>query len=242
MRGYLVAALCLAGSAVGGVPVAATAQGLQNNSNIAAEIVVTGTRKSADYYDDEQTVVGLRRPADSAVQSVTIMSDSRDESTRKSEINAMLASAIQRAGANGVELVTGDFELTPLTSTSAKDMIFRPSNRPDTSQIQFFVKAQLSGSTGGAQERIDRFVKSVPPSGRALMEKRGNLTLTIINPDQYRDQIVKLIADEAKKNAAYFGPDYGVEVGGLNEQLSWSQVSGTEVFLYIPYRFTFRPK
>jgi len=52
---------------------------------------------------------------------------------------------------------------------------------------------------GSAQGRIDNFIKSVPATGRALIEKRGNITLTIVNPDQYRDQIVKLIAAEALK-------------------------------------------
>lgn len=214
----------------------------QNNSNIAAEIVVTGSRTSGDYYSDDQTVIGLRRPADSAVQPVKLTSDSRDEGTRKTEIHAMLVEAIARAGAAGVELVTGDFELAPVTAANYRDLIFGKGNRPDTSEVKFFVKAKLSNSTGGAQTKIDNFVKAVPPSGRALMEKQGDLTLTIVNPDQYRDQIVKLIAAEALKYASFFGSDYGVDVGGLNEELHWTQVSGTEVFLYIPYRFNIRPK
>lgn len=79
-------------------------------------------------------------------------------------------------------------------------------------------------------------------TGRALSEKRGRITLTIVNPDQYRDQIIKLIAAEALKSAAAFAPGYGVEVAGLSEQLIWAQASATEVFLYIPYRFTIRPR
>ena len=95
---------------------------------------------------------------------------------------------------------------------------------------------------GTAQSRIDGFIKAVPVEGRALIERRSGITLTIINPDQYRGEIVRLVAAEALKSAAAFGPDYGVEVQGLNEQLSWAQASATEVFLYIPYRFTVRPK
>ena len=40
----------------------------QDDSNIRGEVVVTGQRASANYLSDEQTVVGLRRPADSAIQ------------------------------------------------------------------------------------------------------------------------------------------------------------------------------
>src|SRR3990167_1314497 len=196
----------------------------KDDSNIRGEVVVTGQRASADYLSDEQTVVGLRRPADSAIQPVKFTSDSRG------------------ADAAGVEIVTGEFELTRVTLANYRDLAFRGGARPDTSEIAVYVKAKLGGSVGSAQSRIDNFVKAVPAEGRALMERRGALTLTIINPDQYRPEIVKLVAAEALKTAGAFGADYGVEVAGLNEQLIWAQASATEVFLYIPYRFTVRPK
>ncbi|HMO77287.1 MAG TPA: TonB-dependent receptor [Sphingopyxis sp.] len=233
MRAYLMGAALFAAIA----PAAA-----QDNSNIQGEVVVTAQRASANYLSDEQTVVGLRRTADSAIQRVKFTSDSRDEDMRKREIHAMLEAAIRRADGAGVELVTGDFELTKVTLANYKDLIFGRGARPDTSEIGLFVKAGLAGSVGSAQGRIDNFVKAVPPNGRALMEKNGGITLTIINPDQYRPEIVKLVAAEALKTAGAFGPDYGVEVAGLNEQLIWAQASTTEVFLYIPYRFTVRPK
>jgi FtsP/CotA-like multicopper oxidase with cupredoxin domain len=66
--------------------------------------------------------------------------------------------------------------------------------------------------------------------------------LTIVNPDQYRDAIVQLVADNARRYAAMFGPDYAVQVGGIDGQVFWSQVSGTDVFLYVPYRYTIVPK
>jgi hypothetical protein len=206
------------------------------------EIIVTAQRASADYFSDEQTVLGLRRPADSALQSVMITSDSRDEIVRKREIHAMFENALKRSGAAGVVLVTGDFELQEVTTANYKDIPFGTGNRPDTSTVSFFVKSKLAGSTGSAQARIDNFLTGVAPSGRSLLEKQGDLTLTIVNPDQYRDQIIKLVAAESLKYASFFGTDYGVEIGGLNEQLSWAQASGTEVFLYVPYRFTIKPK
>lgn len=214
----------------------------QDNSNIMGEVVVTGQRASADYLSDEQTVVGLRRPADSAIQPVKFTSDSRDADVRKREIHAMIEGAIRRADAAGVELVTGDFELTKVTQANYRDLAFANGGRPDTSEISVFVKAKLAGSVGSAQSRIDGFIKAVPAEGRALIERRGGVTLTIINPDQYRSEIIKLVAAEAIKTAGAFGPDYGVEVAGLNEQLIWAQASATDVFLYIPYRFSVRPK
>lgn len=214
----------------------------QDNSNIQGEVVVTAQRASAGYLADVQPVVGLRRTADSAIQRVQFTSDSREEEVRKREIHAMLEAAIRRAESAGVELVTGDFELTKVTLANYKGLVFQRGGRPDTSEIGLFVKAGFAGSVGSAQERIDGYIRAVPPNGRALIEKRGGITLTIKNPDQYRPEIVKLVAAEALKTAAAFGPDYGVDVSGLNEQLAWAQASPTEVFLYLPYDFTVRPK
>ena len=212
------------------------------NNNLEGEVIVTGQRASSNYYRDEQTVIGLRRQADSAIQRVQVNSDSRDEQTRKTEIWAMIESAMRRASAAGVELVTGELELVPITQANYRDIIIQRGGRPDTSFVSLYVKTKLAGSTGTAQNRIDSFIKSVPASGRSLMEKQGSLTLTIINPDQYRDEIVKLVAAESLKYAGYFGANYAVEVSGLDQELSWSQVSGSDVFLYIPYRFTITPR
>ncbi|MCR8526446.1 hypothetical protein WB334_26010, partial [Escherichia coli] len=61
----------------------------------------------------------------------------------------------------------------PITAANYKDLVFGYGGRPDSSQVTFFVKSKLAGSTGSAQSRIDNFVKSVAPSGRSLLEKRG---------------------------------------------------------------------
>src|SRR6202007_3053430 len=68
------------------------------------EVVVTGSRTSARYAQQDRPVVGLRRQADSAVLQLSIASDSRDEAVRKREIHTILLAALDRAAAAGVEL------------------------------------------------------------------------------------------------------------------------------------------
>ncbi len=213
-----------------------------NNAGDLGEVVVTANRLSQPYFQQERPVIGLRRQADSAVQRIQISSDSRDEAVRKREIQAMLFAALDRAGAAGIELVTGNFELKAITRENAKDMVYMNAGRPDTSRIDLMVKAKLAGSATSAQQRIDAFVKGVAANGRALLEPSSGLTLTIVNPDQYRDTIVKLVAEHANRYAAMFGPDYRVNITGIDGQVAWSQVSNTEVFLYLPYRYALAAK
>jgi hypothetical protein len=110
--------------------------------------------------------------------------------------------------------------------------------------VTFLVKTPLGDGVDSktALDRIDGFVKAVPAVGRALIEPTGDLTLSVVKPDQYRDQIVGLVADDANKMSQRFGADYGVEARGIDRQVEWSRAGLTDVFLYIPYQITVMPK
>lgn len=206
------------------------------------EVVVTANRNNARYAQQDRPAIGLRKQADSAVIQVAVSSDSRDEATRKREIHDILLDAIDRSTAAGVELVTGSFELIPVTKANYQELSFQSAGRVDTSQVNVMIKVKLVGSTAVAEQRLNAFVKGVARSGRGAIDKIGGVTLTIVNPDQYRDAIVKLVADNARHHAAIFGPDYAVQLNGVDGHVFWSQVSSTDVFLYMPYRYTIVPK
>ncbi|WP_260582639.1 TonB-dependent receptor [Sphingopyxis sp. PET50] len=215
----------------------------QDNSNIRGEVRVSAVRGSGDgYFKESAPVIGLRRLADGAIQDILVTSDSRDSELRRQEIHAMLEATIRKADAAGLELVTGNFELTKVTLANYRELPLRSGRRSDTSEIAVTVKTKLAGPADSAQSRIDSFIRSVPATGRSLIEKYGALQLTIVNPDQYRGQIIKLIADESRRASSAFGADYGVVVSGLDRHLVWNQASENEVFLYIPYGFTVQPK
>ena len=232
--------LFLAAAMLGTTPLPAFAQNAGTPG--LGEVVVTGNRLNARYAQQDRPVVGLRRQADAVVLQLSIASDSRDPETRKREIHAILLAALDRAAAAGLDLVTGGFELTPVTKASYQDLPLVSAGRVDTSQATLMVKVKLAGSITAAEQRLDAFIKSVPRTGRGTIDKVGGLSLTIVNPDQYRDAIVQLVADNARHHAAMFGPDYAVQASGVDGQVSWSQVSGTDVFLYVPYRYTIVPK
>jgi hypothetical protein len=206
------------------------------------EVVVTANRSGAPYAQQDRPVVGLRRRADSLVTVIAFNSDSRDAETRKREIHAMMRAAIDRAPAAGIELVTGSFDLQPVTAANYQTMPLISGGRVDTSRVNLMLKAKLTGTADAASQKLDSFAKGIPRSGRGTIDSYGGTTLTIVNPDQYRDAIIKMVADDATTHAATFGPNYAVQVTGIDGQVSWSQVSSTDVFLYVPYRYIILPK
>jgi len=211
-------------------------------------------------------VIGLKRMADSAVRTIEIVSDSREADMRKREVQAMLLDAIDRAKRDGFSLVTGQFELTEVTRANWQDRFPALAGKPNATDdedddddddddtkpppgfedngsiatVHLKVKTKLDGSIGNAQQKINGFVKSVPATGRSQIAQKGQLALTIINPEQYRDEIYRRIAAGSKHALTFYGSDYGLDVTGLDQSLAWKQVSNTEVFLYIPYGFAVR--
>jgi hypothetical protein len=207
------------------------------------EIIITGARRQLDNFDAQTPAVGLRRVADFAIQPVTVTGDARDPDVRHEEMYQTIRHAIELAGSHGVQLAFGDVVVEPLTLANYRGLTLQKDERPDSNKAELLVKAPLA--TGDAREatsRIDKFLKDLKPVGRALVEPTDDMTLSVVAPDQYRPEIAKVVAADAAQTAAKFGPDYAVEVRGLNRPVEWSRASLTEVFLYIPYELVIRPK
>jgi hypothetical protein len=242
----------------------------QDDGGNGGEIIVTGSLRNSLSGTplsvvQQPPVIGLKRQADSAVRTIEIVSDSREEGLRKREVQAMLLDAIDRAKSSGFFLVTGQFELVEVTRANWQDQFpglagkaeaeaddedddDDDDNQPQaafeddgsTATVRLKVKTKLDGSIGNAQQKISSFVKAVPKTGRSQIEQKGGLALTIINPEQYRDEIYRRIADGAKHALTFYGPDYGLGLTGLDKAIAWKQVSNTSVFLYIPYDFAIK--
>lgn len=209
-----------------------------------SEIVVTGARRELEDYDERVPAVGLKRVADFAIQPIRVTGDTRDADTRHEEMYQTVRRAIEIAGAHGVQLAFGGTVVEPLTLSNYRDLTLARDDRPDTNRIILLVKTPLGGSVDAREAiaRIDRFLKALKPIGRALVEENGDLTLSIVAPDQYRSGIGALVAKDAAEMAAKFGADYAVEVRGLNRPVEWSRAGLTQVLLYIPYELVIVPK
>lgn len=209
------------------------------------EIIVTAQRREQDGYSDQVPAVGLRRPADFAIQPVTIADDTRDAIRRQSEIYDMIAGAIALAAKRGdIELAYGDEIVEPLTAANYRALTLKGQGRPDAQQVRFLVKTRLGTAVDvrTAQAKITAFLKAVGPIGRAELTASDDLTLSVVNPDQYRGAIVDLVAADARATAARMGPDYAVEAEGLERPVEWTRASLTEVLLYVPYRYRVVPR
>lgn len=232
----------------------AAALALTATAAVAQEILVTGQRRGynsgdASYSDGvvatSRPIINLKRSADYAVQTVRVTGDTREAETRRNDLRATIRNMIAAAAKADVELATGDYVLTPLTLANYENLYFVGDGRPDTDQATFLIKVRLTpGMTlKAATDRITKFAASVPQVGRSkIVPHVGQLALSVVNPDQYRGQIIDLIAADAAVSASKFGGGSGVDVSGLDRPVEWARAGPTEVFLFLPASYVVRKR
>ena len=106
-----------------------------------------------------------------------------------------------------------------------------------TTTLRLKIKTKLAGTIDEAGRKISSFVKAVPETGRSQMKQKGPMALTIIKPEQYREEIYRQVSEGAKYAAGFYGPEYGLEVTGLHGSVAWEQVSETDLFVFVRYNF-----
>lgn len=230
----LIIGLAVAGLLVG--PALAQDSGVE-------EVIVTASRIS-EYDATETPYVALRKRADNLLVQVNVVCDTRDASQRRAELKATLRSMIAAAAKDlSIELGLGQEVVGGIDETMI-DTLIGPAGRPDTSQVTLLVKTRVvAGDTlDSASKRIDDFIAKTPKSGRTEILATSSVNLSLIRPEQYRGEVIALVAQDSLKTASAFGADYGVMVHGLHLPVSWYQSAPLELALYIPYRMEVRPK
>jgi hypothetical protein len=207
------------------------------------ELIVTASR--IEEFDAGSTpAVVLRKRADNLIVEITVVCDTRDVSQRREELKTTLRNLIRAAAKNpAVELGLGS-EVVGVFDETMLDTVIGPVSKPDTSAAKLLIKTRvLPGDTlDAATGRIEQFIAATPKAGRTEILIQGDWNLTLLRPEQYRAEIIDLIAKDSLKSAAAFGPGYGVSVQGLNLPVTWYQAGPLDLALYVPYRLEVRAK
>jgi hypothetical protein len=159
------------------------------------EIVVTGSR--SEEFDAARTPASvLRKRADNLIILVNVICDTRDASQRRDELKATLRNLIQAAARDPAialglgEEVVGGFDETMI------DSLIGSANRPDTSAAVLLIKTAVTpaDTLDSATGRIEAFIKKTAKAGRTEILVQGDWNLTLIRPEQYRGEVISLIA------------------------------------------------
>jgi hypothetical protein len=205
------------------------------------ELLVTPART------DKTVIPGasLKRPADFLLQRVKVSSDAREESVRKDEIfetlKLMSAAAARDKTIDLVVLL--DARVIPLKLDSTTVKLTRGS-RADTSETTVSLRTRVIQGASHATElygKLKAFPTTIKPAGRSAIDVYGDAEVSIVNPSQYREQVVRLYAADSKLVTSTLGADYRVITRGIDRQLQWVRDGMTDVTLFIPYEYDVIP-
>ena len=204
------------------------------------EILVTASRAEAPLPG-----TSLRRTGDFLLLRVVVTNDTREQAARKREIYDTLRGALASARKHGaIELsVVADEAVIPLRVDSAT-VVLAPGGRPDTSTTTISVKTRIPSKNPDGQALISTlkdFVASIRPVGRTQLEPDGAVDISVVGPDQYRDEIVRRCAEDARKVTQALGGDHRVVLQGIDRPVEWTRSGLLELALYVPYSYVVLP-
>jgi hypothetical protein len=202
------------------------------------EVVVTGTRITGDEYSGMPAVTITRR-ADFLAQSVTLVNDTRDADGRRRELHETIRNLVADAAKQGIALGYGEDFLIPVTASSYElPLESRGSNRPDTNEVSLYIKHSIgpTDDVNAAIARLTTFIAKARVVGRTEIDADDDISLSVVNPERYRYEIIPRIAADARKLQAAIGGQCKVNLTGLASRVSWERTDLAELTLYLPYK------
>lgn len=208
----------------------------------AEELLVTTTRT-------ERTVVpgaSLKRPADFALQRLKVSNDNPDAKSRTEEILETLrqmASAAAKDKTLELALLADYRTVIPLRLDGAA-MRLTQGSRADTSELVVCVKTKVLRGTSNAAAlfaKLKGFPSTFKPVGRSAVDLLANVDVSVIDPPQYREQVIRLYAADSRLVTSALGEEYRVVTQGIDRQLQWMREGLLDVVFFIPYEYDVIP-
>lgn len=212
------------------------------SQDVVEEVIVTGVRASAL---DLPGVI-LKKKGDFLLLNVKILNDTRDLEERKTEIYKTIKTAIELANKDKsiqISVSQGNLVL-PLTKNNYEIDLVK-SERQDTSEAYITFKTRIQKSISDANSlvvKLKKFVTSVPVVGRVELIPLSEVNVSVVNPAQYRNEILGLVVEDIDFITNKLGQEYKVVLEGIDQPVMWSRAGPLHLSLYIPYSYTVVPE
>jgi hypothetical protein len=211
------------------------------------EIVVTASRIVTKSGNTENSPPGIfyERKGDFLLLRVTIENDSRELGTRLEELTQTVEGFIRAARSDDditLSLLDDSF-VRPLSIASFADGIYRGS-RPDTSVATLQVKTDIPENVEDSFKlatKLGKFVDAQREIGRTKITNSDQISVSVVNPYQYRQTVMTMVLDEIKRVKTALGPDYRVVIRGLDKELNWVRSGDLNLAFTLPYTYDVIP-
>jgi len=212
------------------------------------EIIVTATR----LYNSASPGVFLEKRGSFLLLEARMVNDTRNPVTRRKEMNVTFDRILKAAKQNPdveLSLVDDNDFVVPLTKDVFNANIFSGS-RPDTSAAKILLKTKIPEDSVDAfplLTKLEKFVEKIDDAssevdGRTNFDETGETSISVVDPYQYRGELMKHIMDEINFVTEGLNGEYVAHIKGLSEELDWSRFGELGLAFYIAYSYEVLPK
>ncbi|PHS40870.1 MAG: hypothetical protein COA91_03320 [Robiginitomaculum sp.] len=204
------------------------------------EVIVTGTRIR------NSPGITLEKKGDFLLLEVNVENDSRELSVRLKEMNATIDNMIAAAKKHPdiiLSLIDDNDFVRPLS----KDTFYagiRTGSRPDTSVATLKVKTNIPKKINDAFKlsvKLAEFVDNIDEVGRTKVINYDEVSVSIVNPYQYRNEVRDEIIAEINATTNALNGGYRVIVTGLDGPIKWMHSGDLNLAFYMNYSYKIIP-
>jgi hypothetical protein len=183
-------------------------------------------------YSPQAPAARLKLAADYVAVPISIQSDAKDAMKRSDEIEKALRTLTERLALQpGLKIMPGVISLSPREQSKSYG-----SSDSYAGSAQLYVLGSLrqDASIFSVTKRIHQAV-STAPLGDGTRMTLGNTSLGLQEPENYRKQLLELIAKSVTEARKSLGAGL-VDLEGLENPVTVMQLNDREVVLFINYR------
>jgi len=204
------------------------------------EIVVTGARSS------ESAPVVISVKGDFHLQPIRLINDSLVTSERSRDVKEAFSAIVKQSlKSNSISVVRSRGNLRPIKDIDEFTEWFVDSEKSRKGYLDLMLKSEIKKhkpEQGTYSEVYEKFLVSIGEFGRTKTIFNGGSDITILDPRQYRGQLIKAIGKDIQTLTQALGGKYGATIQGLDNEVKWHRVGEDNVEFYIPYSFIVFPE
>lgn len=206
------------------------------------EIIVTGSRIA----NDNNPGVFLEKRGDFLLLEARLINDTRDAKLRQKEMHKTFEKILAAAKTNSdiqLSIVDENDLVAPLTKEVFEANV-RFGPRADTSQATILLKTEIPETVTNAfalLTKLENFVDDIQGEGRSEFIATDETSISVINPNQYRKDVINLIVAEVNLITNGLSGEYGARIEGINQDLRWARSGELNLAFYIPYTYDILP-
>jgi len=194
-----------------------------------------GSYKARNFPATPTAPITLKMRAENVAFQIILTNNNRKAELRNQELHTTISKL--EAKAETIPGIRVNSSQMSLSAANSKYSLFSSSDVDSKATILIVAKLDAEDNVFDKVQSIKDFIADIDVEGdtKAIA---GSIGLGISNPERFRAELIRNIADDLHLIRDALGDDIGIDLYGIDKKLQIYQCSDSEVELYLPYSFS----